>query len=124
MFGIPASKLLAAVDGTSMTYTNTEMVNREYIQDTLMQYINPIEDALSDLLPRGQTVKLKLDGLMRADTAARYAALATATWMTVNEKRALDNLPPLPGGDELAAPTPVQAPTEPQANTDTQGVPA
>ena len=120
MFGIPASKLLAAVDGTSMTYSNMEQVNSEYVQDTLMSFINPIEDSLSDLLPRGQTVKLKVDGLLRADTAARYTALATATWMTPNEKRAMDNLPPMPGGDVLAAPAPVQT----QANTDSQGVAA
>lgn len=111
MFGIPASKLMAAVEGNNMTYSNMEQVNTEYVQDTLMGYIKPIEEALSDLIPRGQKVKLKVDGLMRADTASRYNALATATWLTVNEKRALDNLPPLPGGDTL------EAPKAPQANS-------
>ena len=113
MFGVPASKLMAAVEGNSMTYTNTEQVNREYVQDTLMGYIKPIEEALSDLIPRGQQVKLKVDGLMRADTTARYSALATATWMTPNEKRALDNLPPIPGGDVLEVPEP----KAPEGNT-------
>lgn len=128
MFGIPVTKLHAAVEGRSMTYTNTEMMNIEYLQDTLMGYILPIEESMSDLVPRGQTVKLSLDELLRADTTSRYTALATATWLTPNEKREIDNLPPLPGGDVLApavAPAPVQPQAMmPQANNAQEGVPA
>lgn len=125
MFGIPVTKLHAAVEGRSMTYTNTEMMNIEYLQDTLMGYILPIEESLSDLIPRGQTVKLDVTALLRADTGARYTALATATWLTPNEKREMDNLQPLPGGDVLAPATPKPAQAAmPMANPDTQGATA
>jgi len=113
IFGVPASKLLAAVDGTSMTYTNLQDENTAFIQDSLMQYMKIIEESLSWMLPRGQTVKLDVKALLRANTDRRYAAYAVALdkgFLTVNEVRAQENLPPLLGGDEV----PPKAPAMPE----------
>jgi HK97 family phage portal protein len=105
MFGIPASKLLAEVNGNSMTYTNMESANTDYVRDTLMGYLREIEEALSDLIPRGQSVKFKVEELLRADRKTRYdghsIALAGQPFRTVNEIRAEEGLPPIPGGDVL-----------------------
>ena len=105
MFGIPAGKLLAEVNGNSMTYTNIESANTDYVRDTLMGYLREIEEALSDLIPRGQTVKFKVEELLRADRKTRYEghnlALAGQPFKTVNEIRAEEGLPPIAGGDVL-----------------------
>src|SRR3546814_5615244 len=44
-----------------------------------------------------------LEGLLRADSSARadfYREMASIGAMTINEVRALENLPPVPGGDQ------------------------
>ena len=48
--------------------------------------------------------EFSLEGLLRADAAARsafYASGGQNGWLTRNEIRAFENLPPMPGGDEL-----------------------
>lgn len=98
LFGVPASLMLAGVDGTSMTYTNVEQDWIAYVRFSLMTYLVEIEDAFSSLLPRGQRAKFNLEGLLRTDTKTRYEAHAIALasgFMTVDEVRALENLPPL-----------------------------
>lgn len=71
LFGVPATYLNAAVEGNSMTYTNLIQVNTVFLQTTLMAYLVPIEQALSDLLPNRQVVKFKVEGLLRADERTR-----------------------------------------------------
>lgn len=119
IFGIPDRYLLAAIEHTSMSYQNMQDVDRQLVMYTLMAYINQIEDALSTLLPRGQTVVLNTDAFLRGSPADRYAALAQADFMTVNEKRSLSGLDPITGGDKLTAPAPQPA-AQPNSN---EGVP-
>lgn len=64
-----------------------------------------------DLFPPGSGLMCEhlADALLRPDTRTRYEAYKAARqagWLTANEIRALENYPPLPGGDELQA-TPV-----------------
>ncbi|WP_063746276.1 phage portal protein [Streptomyces prunicolor] len=105
LFGIPASKLLAEVNGNSMTYQNLEQANTDFIRDTLAAYLNEIEEALTSLIPRGQEVRFNLDALLRADKQTRYATYSVGTggkpFLTVNEARANEGLAPLTGGDVL-----------------------
>lgn len=98
LFGVPASLMLAGVDGTSMTYTNIEQDWIAYVRFSLMSYLVEIEAAFTDLLPRGQRAKFNLDSLLRSDTLSRYQAhqiALTAGFMTIDEIRKLENLPPL-----------------------------
>lgn len=102
MFGIPDRYLLAAVDGTSMTYTNMTDVDRQFIRYTLMSYLTAIEDAFTELLPRGQRAKFNLDAFFRGSTKERYDAhkiALDAGFMTKDEVRAFEDLPPLNEGD-------------------------
>ena len=65
-----------------------------------------VEQGLTELLPRPQYVQATRDALLRMTTIDRYAAHASAIgagWKTVDEVRAIEDLPP------LAAP--VQEPT-------------
>jgi HK97 family phage portal protein len=101
LFGIPANMLMASVDGNSMTYTNMEQEQMAFVRYTLSQYIVEIESALSHLMTRGTMVKINVDSLLRSDTLTRYQAHAIAIasgWMTVDEVRAIEDLPTV-GGD-------------------------
>lgn len=72
LFGIPASLLLAAVEGNSQTYSNVEQEWIAFTRFTLMGYIRKIEEALTNLVVRGQTVRFNVETLQRADTKTRY----------------------------------------------------
>jgi len=98
LFGIPANMLLASVDGNSMTYTNMEQEQIAFVRYTLAQYIVEIEAAMSQLASRGTEVEMNVDSLLRTDTLTRYQAhqIAIASgWMSVDEVRELEDLPPL-----------------------------
>lgn len=99
LFGVPSSLMLAPTDGTSMTYQNTEQEWIGFVRFTLMAYLRKIEEALTALTPLGQVVRFNLEGLLRTDTASRYAAHASALgpdgFLTVDEVRHVEGLPPL-----------------------------
>ena len=78
MFGIPAHMLLAAVNGSSMTYQNVTDAATDFIRWTLMAYLREIEDTLTAILPRGTVVRFNLDALLRANPSARMATHKTA----------------------------------------------
>ncbi|SJM66853.1 phage portal protein [Agrococcus casei] len=98
LFGVPASLMLAAVEGNSQTYSNVEQDWIGYVRFSLMQYLIEIEDALTNLLPRGQRVRFNIDALLRSDTKTRYEAheiAIRAGFLTVPEVRDLEKYPPL-----------------------------
>lgn len=100
LFGVPATYMLADA-GNSQTYTNYESIDMAFVRYTLQQYLSEMEEAMTSLLPRGQNARFDLDEFLRSDTSSRYAAYAQADFMTVNEKRAKEGLPPVEGGDVL-----------------------
>lgn len=116
LFGVPALYLHADA-GNNQSYSNQQQVDIAFMKFTVSKYMREIEDALSELLPRGQVVKFNPESLLRTDTKSRYEghALALANgWMTTNEVRAIEGLPAISGGDVLA-PKPA-APVAPVAN--------
>ena len=122
LFGIPANLLLAAIEGGSDTYANLETEFTTFARFTLMNYLTEIENALSDLLPRGTVAKFNLDSLLRPDTKTRYEAhqiALNAGFLTKDEVRAIENLPPLTASqkEELKpTPPPVQLAPQPDAS--------
>lgn len=120
------------------TFSNIEWQSREFVQDCLQPWCVKWEQESNRklLLEREKPlieVKFDLDGLLRADIAARYSSYNVgrqAGFLTVNEIRIKEGLPPVDGGDVLLQPlnmTPVGnstpgklvAPTPPaQANDD------
>lgn len=108
LFGVPASLMLTAVDGSSMTYQNVSQEWLAFIRFSMMQYLIVIEDALTDFLAGTSKAKFNLEVILRADTTTRYAAHASALqagWMTKNEVRIIEDLPPLPEMDAQAQQT-------------------
>ena len=78
IFGVPSSLMMTAIDGNSMTYSNVEQEWLGFVRFGLMAYLRKIEDALTQLTPRGQTVRFNLDALLRSDTTTRYQAHESA----------------------------------------------
>ncbi|QRY40853.1 phage portal protein [Microbacterium hominis] len=102
LFGIPAALMLAAVEGSSMTYSNISQAWVEFYRFTLIRYVQEIEDAFSAVLPRGTEVKANVEALLRPDSVTRYqqhALALQAGFLSINEVRAIEGLPPAPDGD-------------------------
>jgi HK97 family phage portal protein len=116
MFGIPSQYLSLSIESSGLAYTNTNLDRTKLYEDGLQQYITRIEQALSDLLPRGQYAKFNLTSFLRPDNKTRYESYAIAInsgIMTVNEARELEGMPP------LAEPTQPEEPVaQPQEGED------
>jgi len=97
LFGIPAHMLLAAVEGSTLTYANMSQADLSFVRWSLMGYLKPIEEAMSDVLTGLQEARFNLDGVLRPDITTRYQAHKTAIdggWLSVDEVRAIEGLPP------------------------------
>jgi phage portal protein BeeE len=68
-----------ATSGATITYTNTAAAIEELVRATIAPtYLPPIEDALSDLLPSTQAVRMDTRQLLRVDITQRFALYQTA----------------------------------------------
>jgi phage portal protein BeeE len=73
MFGIPGSLLEYVVSGSSLTYQNRAELKGALVELCLMPlYLEPIEQALSDLLPRSIVARFNVKGFLRADIKTRF----------------------------------------------------
>lgn len=98
LFGIPSGLMLVTLDGSSMTYSNVEQEWLAFTRFTLMQYLRKIEEALTELSPLGQTIRVDVDVLLRSDTKSRYDAHRVgleAGFLTLDEVRGIEGMPPL-----------------------------
>jgi HK97 family phage portal protein len=108
IFRVPAWAIDAAT-GDSLTYSNVTQQSRALIDFALRPWLARIERAIStdpDLCPGGTYVQFELDALLRGDADSRSTvyqrALGDGThpaWLTVDEVRALEDLPPI-GGEQ------------------------
>ncbi len=65
--------------GTSLTYQSLEMAFTELVRTCLQPlYLEPIEQALSDLLTRSTVARFNVAGFLRADVKTRYDVHAIA----------------------------------------------
>ncbi len=102
--------MLGILDKAS--YASIEMQNMAFYQQTIAPWVVRFEqEANRKLLLETEKpqleVKLNMDSMLRADTTARYAAHAQgiqAGFLTVNEARRKEGLPPVTGGDVLRVP--------------------
>ena len=96
-FGLPP-EMIGGEAGNSLTYATVEGRALDFVKFSLTPWIVRLERAIGDLLPRGQTVKFNVNGLLRGTTKERYDAHAVALqagFLTVDEVRALEDRPPL-----------------------------
>jgi phage portal protein BeeE len=74
---------------------------------TLNRWIGLFEDAWAAMIPQALYARFDVDHFMRTDTAGRYATYGQARTfglMSTNEIRVKENMPPVPGGDDINAP--------------------
>jgi HK97 family phage portal protein len=72
-FGINGRLLEAPVGGTSLSYQNVGDLATELVRLTLAPYyLEQLEQAFSDLLPRGTEARYDVEGLQRADPLTRW----------------------------------------------------
>lgn len=104
-FGVPPHLIADASNSTSWGSGLAEQ-NLAFGQMSLRPWVDRIEDAHGRLLTThglpNVFVKLNMDALLRAGTKERFDAYAVALsngFMTINEVRRLEDMPPVPGGD-------------------------
>jgi HK97 family phage portal protein len=72
-FGIPGALLEYQSAGSSLTYQNVSEVYVQFVRTCLApNYLEPIEQAMNDLLTRSTVTRFNVDGLLRADIKTRY----------------------------------------------------
>lgn len=111
-FGVPPYMIGAPTD--SNTYANVESRRMDLATFTYLPWSARIEACLDAQLPRGTSLKVGLEAMLRADTKTRFEAYTLAQldatgskgWLTVDEIRALEDLPPLP--EQRAEPAPLE----------------
>src|SRR5262245_14112903 len=105
------------------TWSNLETLNRDHVITTLGPWIAKRDaEVNAKLLSPGRHCRHIVDRLLAADTSVRFAAWSsalTAGWMTPNEVRRREDLPPIAGGDELYRPL-NQGPATDQADEPAQ----
>jgi len=106
-FGVPPHMVGHTENSTSWG-TGLEQQTLGFQKFTLRRRLKRIEQALEKQLltpadrAAGVRIEFALEGLLRGDSGARSAFYASALqngWMTINEARALENLPPVDGGE-------------------------
>lgn len=106
MFGVPPHML---ADLEKATFSNIEHQSIDFVRFSLLPWIRRIEQEMTwKLLDEGErkrySIWFNVDGLLRGDTKSRYESYAigkNAGFMTVNEIREYEGLPPVDGGDKL-----------------------
>ncbi|MBN0809596.1 phage portal protein, partial [Pseudomonas aeruginosa] len=105
IYGVPLW-LANRAGKTSIMGSNLEQQLTGFTTFGLKPYADAVEDELNDKLygDSDRFVEFVLEGLQRADSAGRATLFAAALggsggsgWMTINEVRRKENLPPLDG---------------------------
>ncbi len=111
-FGVPPH-MVGETDKSTSWGSGIEQQGIGFVQYTLAPHLNRIEQEINRKCFRSERlfVEFNVEGLLRGDSKARAEYYTRAlggtqnpAWMTPNEIRRLENLPPLPGGDQLAQP--------------------
>lgn len=106
-FGVPPF-MVGHTDKSTSWGTGMEQQMRMFYTLALRRRLERIEQALAKqlLTPKdraeGVTLEFNVEGLLRGDSKTRaefYASGLQNGWRTINEVRALENLPPVEGGD-------------------------
>lgn len=103
-FGIPPF-MVGHMDKQSSWASSVEGMNLQWLTNGLRPLLENLEQEVHRCLlerdPR-YFVEYSVEGLLRADSAGRASYYTTGLqngWMSRNEVRRLENLPPIPGGD-------------------------
>lgn len=111
MFGIPGSLLDYNQPGAFLTYQNVEGEYTKFVRTCLQpNYLEPVEQALSDLLTRSTVARFNVDGLLRADIKTRFEVHKTAIDAGVYDAEYAQRKEGIQPGDIENAPVPFALP--------------
>lgn len=131
VFGVPPF-MVGHTDKTTSWGSGVEQMGIGFVKYTLQRHLVAFEEEINFKLYKTARnfAEFLTAGLERGDLKARNDAYRIAlgragepSWLTINEVRALENLPPVEGGDKLASqaqPAAAPAPNEPAPNEGTQ----
>jgi HK97 family phage portal protein len=100
MFGVPPH-MIGDVERSTSWGTGIEQQNIGFVTHTLLPWLSRIESAFARITPNGQYMKFNVNALLRGDLKSRYEAYQLAIdsgFMNPDEARALEEQPPIPGG--------------------------
>lgn len=129
IFGVPPH-MIGDTESSSSWGTGIEQQSIGFVQYTLKPHLTRIEQEVNRKLFRSDEyfAEFNVSGLLRGDIKGRNEAYKIALggnqqvgYMTVNEVRALENLPPIDGGDDLYKPVTGGQPSAQQADESDQG---
>lgn len=106
LFGVPPH-MIGDTERSTSWGSGIEQQHIGYLTHTLSPVIQVIDGRMTTLLPRGQYVRSNTASLLRADSMTRfqsYVQARMAGWLSVNEIRALEELPPVDDGDGYIQP--------------------
>jgi len=110
IFGVPPF-MIGHTEKTTSWGSGVEQMSIGFVKYTLQRHLVKFEQEINRKVFRyaGRFCEFATAGLERGDTKTRNEAYRIAlgragepAWMTVNEVRRRENLPPVDGGDELA----------------------
>lgn len=100
ILGLPPH-MVGGDSGGSLDYSNTEARSLDLLKWTLspdLVRMQNVATADKTLMPESWFCEFETGAVLRSTTKERYDAWAVAPHLTVDEMRAMDNLPPLPDG--------------------------
>jgi hypothetical protein len=106
LIGMPPH-MLGQVDRTTSWGTGIEQQNLGFLTYTFDDWLQHLRGPLDRDAAARQSAVFDTGSLLRTDTAGRMAAYVqgrTGGFITTNEIRARENMPPVDGGDDIAAP--------------------
>jgi phage portal protein BeeE len=111
MFGVPGSLLEYQQPGSSLTYQNLENEFTKFIRVCLQPlYLEPIEQAMSDLLTRSTVARFNVKGFLRADIKTRFEVHKTAIESGIYDPAYAQREEGITPGDVEYAPVPFAQP--------------
>ena len=109
-----------------LTYSNETDRHAMQRLANIRPYLTRFERAFASWLPDRQYVKFNGDAIVRADIKTRndvYKIQREIGLMSINEQRALEDLPPVSGGDTVVPMQVQQAPVQRELPSDTAPIP-
>ena len=104
MFKVPSHMVNVPSEGGSMTYQNVQQDSINFVRFCLRGWYSRVEQAFTQVLPRGQVARLNIDALIRGSRNERFQAHKTALeggWLTIDEIRDLENVTASVAHDDL-----------------------
>jgi HK97 family phage portal protein len=102
IYGVPPHMLMS-VDKTTSWGAGIEQQTIAFVTYTLRPWLTRVEQRVSAVLQPGTVyARYNLAGLVRGDLTTRYQSYALGRqwgWLSVDDIRRLEEMPPLPGGD-------------------------